>query len=158
MGSEISPETSIIPTVLRCVVNHKSHNIRKGHCFRNSLITYRSRRRQLGCGQTYSKIWLPKFSIVKKETVLGATLCEKPLCFWLCDPAFYIYIYIYIYVCVCVCVCVCVYIYIYIYICIYTQLKVAAYSVQQMSAISLSVLVDFTWFSGENDGANNLAL
>ena len=29
---------------------------------------------------------------------------------------------------------------------------------QQISATSLSVLVDLTWFSGENDGANNLAL
>ena len=40
---------------------------------------------------------------------------------------------------------------------LYIQFKVAADSEQQMSATTLSVLVDLTWFSGENDGANNLA-
>jgi hypothetical protein len=59
---------------LRCVIIQKGCNIRKGYCFHNNLVQYRRRRRQQGWGQTFSKIWLPKFFSVKSENFGGKVM------------------------------------------------------------------------------------
>jgi hypothetical protein len=106
------PKRRIIATILRSVINQKSYNIRKGHCFHNNLIKYRRRQRQQGCGQTYSNLWLPQLFSIKKETIFGQRYARTPLYFWLLSCVIYIGVksssrlcaanFSYLIVCVCV--------------------------------------------------------